>query len=216
MRAREWPTLLVAGNGSIHTAVKCCLTAARFVQPDGLIVSFEPLFRAENHGRALLALSVLPCDPQPLPAAGAFAPGSAVAAAAAGAFAPGSAAAAAAAAQIKVGAHSRHANVGAALSSRLVEGGSPYVVLSALGETAVANAVMAAAHAQHYLSTQSGRRLAVEARAAVVVKGGDQLVGVQLWVRLQPPGSTGGAADAGAPNAAAAAGPSGGAMVPAA
>ncbi|GBF97847.1 hypothetical protein Rsub_11197 [Raphidocelis subcapitata] len=211
LRSREWPTLLVAGNSSIHTAVRCCYTAARFVQQEGLNIEFEPRFRDTDHGRALLALSVLPSSPPsgrappaPAPPYAPFAPpgpagqpplplppspwhsgGGGHAAAALlppqfGGGAPGPPF------EIKVSVHSRHAKVGAALSARLGNGGGRPVVLLALGETAVANAVMAAAHAAHYLTTQGGgRRLAVGALAATVLKDGDRLQGVQLWVRLQ-------------------------------
>jgi hypothetical protein len=61
-------------------------------------------------------------------------------------------------------------------------------VLLALGETAVANAVMATAHAAHYLGARRGLRLVVQAAPAIVVKEGNQLNGVALEVRLQQPG----------------------------
>lgn len=184
LRAREWPTLLVAGNGSIHTAVKCCITAGRFVQAEGLSIEFEPLFREADHSRALLALAVLPTPA----AAGSPRAGG-------GAAAAGLPAAPALQQEIKVSAHSRHAKVGAALSARLLDAPSRPAVLSALGEAAVANAVMAAAHAAHYLAARGARRLAAQARASIVVKGADQLSGVQLWVWLQ--GGGGGGLDGG-------------------
>jgi stage V sporulation protein SpoVS len=178
LRACEWPTLLVAGNGSIHAAVKCCITAGRFVQPDGLVIEFEPLFREPDHSRALLALCVLP----PTTAAPVVAAG------------PSGGGAHDAPFEIKVSTHSRHAKVGAALSARLAEASRRAVVLLALGETAVANAVMATAHAAHYLAATTGaRRIAVQPRAAIVVKDGDQLSGVALTVRLQTDGAGGGA-----------------------
>jgi stage V sporulation protein SpoVS len=183
VRGREWPTLLVAGNSSIHTAVKCCITAGRFVAAEGLAVEFEPRFRDADHSRALLALHVMPSLPGGPPPAG-------VLAAAVAAGAPAAIAAAAGPPfEIKVSMHSRHAKVGAALSARLAEGGGRPIVLLALGETAVANAVMAAAHAGHYLAAEpAGLRLAVQAHSVSVVKDGDQLTGVQLWVRRQRPG----------------------------
>jgi stage V sporulation protein SpoVS len=171
LRAHEWPTLLVAGNSSIHTAVKCCITAGRFVSAEGLSIEFEPRFRDADHSRALLALNVMPSLPGGPPAAGMLN----------GAAAPPF--------EIKVSMHSRHAKVGAALSARLAEGGGRAVVLLALGETAIANAVMAAAHAGHYLAAEpAGLRLAAQAHSVSVVKDGDQLTGVQLWVRRQRAG----------------------------
>ncbi|KAI8474111.1 MAG: hypothetical protein J3K34DRAFT_518423 [Monoraphidium minutum] len=202
VRARDWPTLLVAGNGSIHAAVKCCITAARFLAPEGLIVSFQPQFRDADHSRALLALAVLPSAPGAGRAA-------VVAAAAAAASVVPAGDGRGAHLEIKVSAHSRHAKVGAALSARLLEDGARPTVLTALGEAAVANAVMAAAHAAHYLAAQGVPQPAVQAHAAVVVKGSDQLAGMQLWVTLQEHGGAalggGGAAEAAAAAAAAAA-----------
>ena len=178
MRSAEWPTLLVAGNGSLYAAVKCCITAGRFLSADGLSIEFEPSFRADDHGRALLALHVLP-PPGPL-RGGALLGGL-------GLGAPPL--------EIKVSVHSRHAKVGAALAARLTgaEPGAPppsarAVALLALGETAVANAVMAAAHAAHYMAAQRpAARIAVAAHAAAVAKGAEQLMGVRMLVRLQPP-----------------------------
>ncbi|KAI8475088.1 MAG: hypothetical protein J3K34DRAFT_488334 [Monoraphidium minutum] len=189
VRARDWPTLLVAGNSSIHAAVKCCITAGRFLAPEGLAISLEPLFRDADHSRALLALRALPvlpgAGPAPPPAPGPpYGPP-----APPGALPP---------LEIKASAHSRHAKVGAALSARLVEEPLRLVVILALGETAVANSVMAAAHAAHYLAVQHGLRIALQAHTATVVKDGAQLTGVQLWVTLQGAGA-GAAALAGAP-----------------
>ena len=189
VRAAEWPTLLVAGNSSIHAAVKCLAAAARFVEADGLAVAFEPRFRDADHSRALLALRVLPTRA-----------GDAAAVAAAGAAA-GAGPAAAPAIEIKVSSGSRHAKVGAALSARLSEAPpGQRVSLIALGESAVANAVMATAHAAHYLRGRARQRLAVRAGAAVVVKGSERLSGAALSARLQPDdgGGGGGAGGAGA------------------
>lgn len=206
LRAQEWPTLLVAGNCSIHTAIKCCITAGRFVQQEGLSIIFDPLFRDADHSRALLALQVLPVQPgaaRGTPAAAGCPGSSGGRAAGVPVVGPVPAAAAAAAAlglppltseltppvEIKVSVHSRHAKVGAAISARLAEDPTRAVVLLALGETAVANAVMATAHAGHYLAAQGGLRLAVQALTATIVKEGEQLTGVQLWVGLQRAGT---------------------------
>lgn len=203
LRAREWPTLLVAGNSSIHAAVKCCITAGRFVQQEGLAVQFEPFFRDADHSRALLALRVLqvipgtPAAASATSVAAAAAAASAAAAAGTGAEAGGAAAGAqqagaSAPLEVKVSAHSRHAKVGAALSARLTEHRrNGTVILLALGETAMANAVMATAHAAHYLRAQQGLRLMVQAHEATVIKDGDHLTGVQLWVRIQKEGAEG-------------------------
>ncbi len=190
VRAAEWPTLLVAGNSSIHAAVKCCITAGRFLHAEGLAIEFEPRFREADHSRALLALCVLSTYPGAAPPPGAG-------------LLPF---------EIKVSTHSRHAKVGAALSARLVEEGGRAVVLLALGETAVANAVMATAHAGHYLASRNGLRLVVQASTAFVVKEGDQLNGVALAVRLQVGGEGGnGAAGGGGAPAAVAPAPGAGA-----
>ncbi|GBF93624.1 hypothetical protein Rsub_06346 [Raphidocelis subcapitata] len=200
MRSREWPTLLVAGNSSIHAAVKCLTTAGRFVHAEGILIEFEPAFRDEDHSRALLALHVLPVAVPPGAAAAAAGPSAAFAAPIQPAPPPQRRPAAF---EIKVSTHSRHARVGAALSARLAEGGGASGVLLALGETAVANAVMATAHAAHYLAARRGLRLAVYATAAIVVKEGGQLNGVALEVRLQS-GHAGAAPAVAAPGDAAA------------
>jgi len=189
----------MAGNSSIYTAIKCCITAARFVQAEGLSVEFEPLFRDHDHSRALLALRVLPSSPHSASAAPTASSSSSPVIPRAApplglpsrlAF-PG-ASSPAAPFEIKISVHSRHAKVGAALSAYLADrGASARAVLLTVGETASASAVMAAAHATHYLAAQrTGLRLAVQVQAVTVVRGADQLSGVRLWVRLQRPEET--------------------------
>lgn len=201
LRNRDLPTLLVAGNSSIYTAIKCCITAARFVQAEGLSVEFEPLFRDHDHSRALLALCVLPSSPHSASAAPTASSSSSPVIPRAApplglpsrlAIPGASSSSPAAPFEIKISVHSRHAKVGAALSAYLADrGASARAVLLAVGETASASAVMAAAHAAHYLAAQrTGLRLAVQVQAVTVVRGADQLSGVRLWVRLQRPEET--------------------------
>lgn len=156
LREKKKPTLLAAGNNSINQAVKSVAVARKYLQDDGLDVAYIPVFRSDDHGRALLALEVVehvsvPKDDVPE----------------------------AEDAELKVSGHSRHSKVGGAIAARVREG--KRVQLVALGVDAVANAVMATCHARFYLEKDL-QDLKVLPDFVTIQREGRELVAVKLTI----------------------------------
>lgn len=162
VREGNLPTVYVAGNGSIGTAAKSIAASRQFLQTEGRDIAFCPRFRDEDHGRALLALDIIPLPlstPEEVEQYQAVEETDA---------------------ELRVSSHSRHARVGGAIAIRVRENG--WVLLSALGTEAQANAVMATSHACCYLAPEE-LRLYVQPYVLVTNKDGRELTGLRMLVK---------------------------------
>jgi stage V sporulation protein SpoVS len=156
---------MVAGNQSISIATKAIVQARRYLRPEGQDIGFTPVFRSSDHSRALLELAtvLVPLER-----------GSAADNLAALDNAGGH--------ETRVSSSSRHARAGSAAATQLRSRGIS--VLCSVGQDALANAVVAAAHAGCFLGDDVGRVMVVQPIHVVLTRAGQELHSIKLVITL--------------------------------
>lgn len=162
IRDGRLPRVMVAGNPSISTATKAIMQARRYLRAEGQDVAFTPRFRSTDHSRALLELAVvlMPVDR-----------GSAADNLAQTDNAGGH--------ETRIASTSRHVRAGSATARQLRNRGIS--VLCSVGQEALANSVMATAHAACFLE-DTGRQLIVQPCHVVLHRDGQELHSIKLVV----------------------------------
>jgi stage V sporulation protein SpoVS len=162
VRDGRLPRIMVAGNHSISTATKAVVQARRYLRAEGQDVAFSPIFRSTDHRRALLelALVLMPLER-----------GSAADNLAALDNAGGH--------ETRIASSSRHARAGSATAQQLRSRGIS--VLCSVGQDALANAVMACAHAACFLA-DAGQQVVVQPVHVVLRRGDQDLHSIKLVV----------------------------------
>jgi len=132
IRRGALPVLLAAGEEACAVAVKSIARAREYLSKDSppRDIACQPEFRDADHRRVLLALRIQETPPTEGANSATYDPSTAN--------------------EIKVSANSRHAKIGGAITGRLREAGE--VVMSALGNRAIASAVLATAHAAAFVA----------------------------------------------------------------
>jgi stage V sporulation protein SpoVS len=162
VRDGRLPRIMVAGNNSISTATKALVQARRYLRPEGQDVAFTPIFRTPDHSRALLELAtvLVPLET-----------GTAADNLAALDNAGGH--------ETRIASSSRHARAGSSTAAQLRQRGIS--MLCSVGQDALANAVMAAAHAACFIE-DTGRQLLVQPVHVVLRRGGQDLHAIKLVI----------------------------------
>lgn len=163
VRDGRLPRIMVAGNHSISTATKAIVQARRYLRAEGQDVAFSPIFRSTDHSRALLelALVLMPLER-----------GSAADNLAGLDNAGGH--------ETRIASSSRHARAGSATAQQLRSRGIS--VLCSVGQDALANAVMACAHAGCFLTDLVGQQMVVQPVHVVLRRGDQDLHSIKLVV----------------------------------
>jgi stage V sporulation protein SpoVS len=130
------PVLLAAGEDACAVAVRSIARAREYLSRDSppKDIACQPEFRDTDHRRVLLALRIQETPPDEGATSACYDPSTAVN-------------------EIKVSANSRHAKIGSVISGRLRETGE--AVMSALGNRAIASAVLATAHAAAFVAADA-------------------------------------------------------------
>ncbi|WIA23653.1 hypothetical protein OEZ85_000355 [Tetradesmus obliquus] len=162
VRDGRLPRIMVAGNPSISVATKAIVQARRYLRPEGQDIAFAPLFRSAAHSRALLELAVVLMPLERGTAANNLAQLD---------NAGGH--------EVRIASASRHARVGSATARQLRARGIN--VLCSVGQEALANSVMATAHAACYLA-DVGRQMVVQPSHVVLQRGSQELHSFKLVV----------------------------------
>lgn len=162
VRDGRLPRVMVAGNPSISTATKAIMQARRYLRPEGQDIAFTPRFRSTDHSRALLELAVvlMPVD------RGSAANNLALTDNAGGH-------------ETRIASTSRHVRAGSATAQQLRNRGIS--VLCSVGQEALANSVMATAHAACFLE-DTGRQMIVQPCHVVLHRDGQELHSIKLVV----------------------------------
>jgi stage V sporulation protein SpoVS len=160
VRDGRLPRIMVAGNPSISVATKAIVQARRYLRPEGQDIAFAPLFRSSDHSRALLELAVVLMPLERGTAANNLAQLD---------NAGGH--------EVRIASSSRHARVGSATARQLRARGIN--VLCSVGQEALANSVMATAHAACYLN-DVGRQMVVQPSHVVLQRGSQELHSFKL------------------------------------
>jgi stage V sporulation protein SpoVS len=164
VRAGTLPRLMVAGAASISTAVRALMQARRYLKEEGQDLGFVPVFRNTNHSRTLLELAVVLVPLERGAAADHLAsldnPGGN---------------------ETRISSTTRHVRVGSNVTRHLRLHGVD--VLCSVGQDALANAVMACAHAAVFLEP-SGRRIVVQPVLVLVSRVDHELRATKLVITL--------------------------------
>lgn len=162
VRDGRLPRVMVAGNPSISTATKAIMQARRYLRPEGQDIAFSPRFRSTDHSRALLELAVvlMPVD------RGSAADNLALTDNAGGH-------------ETRIASTSRHVRAGSSTARQLRARGIS--VLCSVGQEALANSVMATAHAACFLE-DTGRQMIVQPCHVVLQREGQELHSIKLVV----------------------------------
>jgi stage V sporulation protein SpoVS len=162
VRDGRLPRIMVAGNPSISVATKAIVQARRYLRPEGQDIAFAPLFRSSDHSRALLELAIVLMPLERGTAANNLAQLD---------NAGGH--------EVRIASSSRHARVGSSTARQLRARGIN--VLCSVGQEALANSVMATAHAACYLA-DVGRQMVVQPSHVVLQRGSQELHSFKLVV----------------------------------
>jgi stage V sporulation protein SpoVS len=162
VRDGRLPRIMIAGNHSISTATKAVVQARRYLRAEGQDVAFSPIFRSTDHSRALLELA---CVLMPLER------GTAADNLASLDNAGGH--------ETRIASSSRHARAGSATAQQLRSRGIS--VLCSVGQDALANAVMACAHAGCFLA-DAGQQMVVQPVHVVLRRDEQDLHSIKLVV----------------------------------
>eukprot|EP00879_Flechtneria_rotunda_P005759 GHRR01006060.1.p5 GENE.GHRR01006060.1~~GHRR01006060.1.p5 ORF type:complete len:142 (+),score=61.90 GHRR01006060.1:989-1414(+) len=138
------------------------MQARRYLRPEGQDIAFSPVFRSPDHSRALLELVVV-CMPVDR---GTAADNLAMLDNAGGH-------------ETRIASSSRHARAGSAAARQLRTRGIS--VLCSVGQEALANSVMATAHAACFLA-DVGRQMVVQPIHVVLQRGDQELHSIKLVV----------------------------------
>lgn len=138
------------------------MQARRYLRPEGRDVGFSPAFRTPDHSRALLELTLVAVP---------FERGSAAENLAALDNAGGH--------ETRIAGSSRHARAGSTTARQLRSRGVS--VLCSVGREALANAIIATAHAACFVA-DTGRQVAVQPTHVVLVRGDQELHSIKLVV----------------------------------
>jgi len=168
VRGGHLPIVLAAGSASLSTTARVLVEASVMLWAESVHIGFRPAFRNPDHRRELLAMHVCRLPPTLVDSVSAL-PQSTGNVRGAGVI-------------MQVGARSKHASCAGAAAACLRNG--KLVTLSAVGVRATANAMMAAAHATHYLSTE-GRSLFVLPSAEVSHGSGGSMYRLKLVLALE-------------------------------
>lgn len=162
VRDGRLPRIMVAGNHSISTATKAIVQARRYLRAEGQDVSFTPIFRSTDHSRALLELAIVL-----MPLERGTAADNLASLDNAGGH------------ETRIASSSRHARAGSATAQQLRS--RSISVLCSVGQDALANAVMACAHASCFL-TDMGQQMVVQPVHVVLRRGDQDLHSIKLVV----------------------------------
>lgn len=163
VRDGRLPRIMVAGNHSISTATKAIVQARRYLRAEGQDVAFSPIFRSIDHSRALLELALVLMPLERGTAADNLA----------GLDNAGGH-------ETRIASSSRHARAGSATAQQLRSRGIS--VLCSVGQDALANAVMACAHAGCFLTDLVGQQMVVQPVHIVLRRGDQDLHSIKLVV----------------------------------
>jgi stage V sporulation protein SpoVS len=162
VRDGRLPRIMVAGNSSISTATKAIVQARRYLRPEGQDIAFSPVFRSQDHSRALLELVIVLIPVE----RGTAADNLALLDNAGGH-------------ETRIASSSRHARAGSSTARQLRSRGIN--VLCSVGQEALANSVMATAHAVCFLQ-DTGRQMVVQPSHVVLHRGDQELHSIKLVV----------------------------------
>lgn len=160
VRDGRLPRIMVAGNQSISAAAKAIVQARRYLRAEGQDIAFSPIFRSTDHSRSLLELALVL-----MPRERGTAADNLAALDNAGGH------------ETRIANSSRHARAGSAVAHQLRSRG--ICVLCSVGQDALANAVMACAHAGCFLG-DSGQQMVVQPVHVVLHRGGQDLHAIKL------------------------------------